>query len=545
MTSTTTNETMPHIPSETAQSAAVLIDDRIAAVEPAHNALTTAHNAAALPSWYPVFRGKPLYHGNPEALAWALDGLGRAIPFIYAGAFFGTAVINLAKEAAGCETEAPPGETLIPECNETIYGIRPSSYLATYTMIVGITSAAVLPLMGAVVDYSNHRLLVGKITTALFLLFTIPQLFVSADNWFVMAVFQVLVSIFGWGQTAITYAYLPELTPDELALNDYTKSYTMISFLGMVLYIAVTIAGISIAGYGDDYVVTARVGAAFALLIAIPLLYVSWWKLFKPRPALHKLRDDQRLWSAGFIQLYHTSRNIAKNYRSLKWFYMAIAMSDAGMQALVTIAITYMTDTLQFNSTENGIAIVCILLGSVPGAMLSNAITRRYNPLNSSMAALVLLMVVTGLFAVFVTGPGEQSNLLVYFFGFGWGIGVGWKWTCDRMVASSIIPAGQDAELMGFFLFSGQVLSWLPPLVFAAINESNVSQQIGVATLDVYFLLSLVCYWIMGSYATARLEVNRETTFATATNTATNTTKKHDEIDTALVVVVGDGDGGN
>jgi MFS-type transporter involved in bile tolerance (Atg22 family) len=380
-------------------------------------------------------------------------------------------------------------------------------------MIIGVTSAALLPLMGAVIDYSPHRLLVGKITTALFLLFTAPQLFLSAKNWFVMAIFQVCVSIFGWAQTAITYAYLPELTPDELALNDYTKSYTMLWFLGMVVYLAVTIAGVSIAGYGDDDLIMARVGAGLALVIATPLLYLAWWKFFQPRQALHKLRDDQRLWSAGFIQLYRTAINIAKNYRSLRWFYMAISLSDAGLQALVTIVITVNTDTLQFTSRENAIAIMCILLGSIPGAVLANCVTRRYNPLNSSMAALVLLMVVTAFFAGFITGPGEQSKLLVYLLGVGWGMGVGWKWTCDRMVASSIIPAGQDAELMGFFLFSGQVFSWVPPLVFTAINESNVSQQIGVATLNAYFSLSFVCYLIMGSYATARQEVNRETTF--------------------------------
>lgn len=516
MTSTiTANEMMPESLPETTLSPAVLIGDTIPAVEPAHNAPVSAHNPAALPSWYPKFRGKPLYHGNQEALAWAFDGLGRAIPLIYGGAFFGTAIINLAKEAAGCETTAPPGETLVPECNETIYGVRPSSYLTLYTVIIGITSATLLPLMGALIDYSPHRLLVGKILTALFLLFTVPQLFISAENWYAMAYFQIFVSIFGWGQTAVTYAYLPELTPDELALNDYTKSYTILWFLGMVLYLAVTIGGVSIAGYGDDDVIMARVGAGLALVIATPLLYLAWWKLFQPRQALHKLRDDQRLWSAGFIQLYHTSINIAKNYRSLKWFYIAQSLSDAGLQALGTIAITVNTDTLQFTSLENGIAIICILLGSVPGAMLANSVTRRYNPLNSSMAALVLLMIVTALFAIFVTGPGEQPKIVVFCFMFGWGIGVGWKWTCDRMVISSIIPAGQDAELMGFFLFSGQVFSWVPPLVFTAINEQNVSHQIGVATLDVYFCMSFACYWTMGSYATARQEVNRETTFAT------------------------------
>jgi hypothetical protein len=41
----------------------------------------------------------------------------------------------------------------IPECNETVYGIKPSSLLTTYTMVVGVISSATLPLIGAIIDH--------------------------------------------------------------------------------------------------------------------------------------------------------------------------------------------------------------------------------------------------------------------------------------------------------------------------------------------------------------------------------------------------------
>jgi MFS-type transporter involved in bile tolerance (Atg22 family) len=190
---------------------------------------TTLDNATSTrqppPWWYPKFRGKPLYNSNPEALAWAMDSIGRAIQFVGAGAFFATALLRIAKEAAGCATEPPPGETLIPECDETIYGIKPSSLLTTYTMIVGVTSATMLPLMGAVIDYTPYRLRVGQVTSFIFCCLIFPQIFLTEDNFFAMAIIQVIVSVVGWAQTAITYAYLPELTDDELLLNDYTKSF--------------------------------------------------------------------------------------------------------------------------------------------------------------------------------------------------------------------------------------------------------------------------------------------------------------------------------
>ena len=457
--------------------------------------------------WYPKYprSQKPFYDGNKEALGWACDGIGRAIQFVGAGAFFGTALLRIATDAACPDLE--PGE----ECDEPVYGIKPSSLLTTYTMIVGISSAAMLPLMGAIIDYTSWRLRVGQITSGLFIILIFPQIFLTEDNFFAMAIIQICISFIGWVQTSITYAYLPELTNDELLLNDYTKSFTISSFTAMVLYLAVVIGGVSIAGYGDDDIMTSKVGMGVAFACGILFLVPSWTKLFGPREAMHTLPTNRKLWSAGFIQLWETGCHIYKTYPSLKWFYISIAFSDAGLQALVTIAITYLTDQLQFTARENGIAIMIMLIGSVPGAILSNWTTKKSDPIRSSMVSLVILIIAIVLFAIFLKGPDQ--HLETYILSFVWGLATGWKWTCDRLVASSIIPDGQDAELMGVFLFSGQCLSWIPPLVFTAMNEAGVSQQIGVATLDVYFLIAMGAYLMMGGYKKARRQVNRTTAY--------------------------------
>ena len=202
--------------------------------------------------------------------------------------------------------------------------------------------------------------------------------------------------------------------------------------------------------------------------------------------------------------------------------------SDGGLQALATVAITYLTDQLQFSARENGIAMLLMLCGSVPGASISNFFSRRLDPIRSSKLGLVLMIVTTALFSILVTGPGQY--LRTYVLSFLWGTGVGWKWTCDKLTASSVIPEGQDTELMGVFLFAGQCLSWLPPLVFTAINEAGVSQRVGIASLDVYLVISLIGYCCMGSYTTAREEVNRETVYL-AREAQDKSVKSKDESD--------------
>lgn len=461
-----------------------------------------------LPRLYPTWRGKPVYGGNKEALAWAIDGVGRAVQFIGAGAFLGTALLRIAKEAAGCLVEPMDGERTVPPCDEKIYGIRPSSLLTTYTMVVGVASACLLPLMGAIVDYTPYRLRLGRITSFVFTVLILPTCFLNEDNFFAIAIIQVVLSFIGWAQTALTYAYLPELSADEGVLAEYTKSFTITSFGSMVLYLASVIGVLLLLGRGDDDLLTNKVAMSVAFVINVFLLPYAWFFLFGPRESMHELPPNQSLMTAGFVQLYDTAKHIVSNYRGLKWFYLSIAFSDAGLQALATIAITYMTDQLQFSAQENGIAIGCMLLGSIPGAVVSNLCTTHFDPIKSSILALILLIVSTALFSVFLEGPEQQ--LETYILAFVWGIGTGWKWTCDRLVASLIIPENQDAELMGFFLFSGQCLSWIPPLVFTTMNEAGVPQRIGVATLDIFFVIAACLYLLMGGYDALRREAGRD-----------------------------------
>lgn len=85
----------------------------------------------------------------------------------------------------------------------------------------------------------------------------------------------------------------------------------------------------------------------------------------------------------------------------------------------------------------------------------------------------------------------------------------------ERYLTCTIIPKGQDAELMGLYLFSGQVLTWLPPLVFAAMNEAGVSIRISMLSLLVFWFIAIVCLQCMGSYDKVIREVNEGTGDAT------------------------------
>jgi MFS family permease len=190
-----------------------------------------------------------------------------------------------------------------------------------------------------------------------------------------------------------------------------------------------------------------------------------------------------------------------RSYRALLWFLVSVALVDAAVQSLITIAITYLTDTLEFDSTENGIAVLAMLLGSVPGGFVGGRTIRWINPIRSGILATLVLAINTIVAAVVLTGPGQQA--VTYGLALVWGLGTGWKWTADKSLVSSTVPDGQDAELMGLYLFSGQVLTWVPPLVYTALNEAGVSPRVGIGTLSVYFAAGILALVSRGSYRDA------------------------------------------
>lgn len=448
--------------------------------------------------WYPSWRGKPAYGGNDEALAWALDSMGRAVTFIGSAAFLGTALLRLAKEAAGCETEADDVTGKVPECYERIYGIRPSSLLTTYTIVVGIVSATLMPVIGAIIDTTDKRLTVGRRSTVVFCALLVPQIAISEKTWFPVAMLQLVIAIIGWAQTLVTYAYLPELTNDDKILNQFSQSFTMVTFSTMVVYLGFVVGVSSVMGWGD--IATARFGQSVAVVVASVFLYVSWYILFQPRPAARP-RPVIPYWKDGFQQVGRTAKHIYTHWKSVKWFYISIAFIDAGVNSLATVAITYTADVLAFSATENGIAILAMLLGSIPGGITAGIVTAKFDPLRSGLAATLVMLANTIVFGVVLNGPGQQ--LETYLLAAGWGWGTGWKWTADRLVASTIIPLGQDAELMGTYLFHGQVLTWLPPLLFTVLNEAGVDSQIAVCSLGIWFLFGIAAIFAAGDYRVA------------------------------------------
>jgi len=439
---------------------------------------------------------------------------------------------------AGCEVVPPEGETEIPECHGTVYGIKPSSLVTTLVSFLSIAVAFLTPAMGAVIDYTHHRQRIGRTLAAIYCCLLFPLIFLSEATWFPFLVLLVLTACNAVGLTLAMHAYLPEvriskgeesihqkvrscsmdsslqspsvcfetqLTDSEDELNDFTRTFTAGTGALVILFV-VTVMAVALAlGVSGDEVATARIAAFLGFLVLGLTFGVAWGLLFEKRPAMNTLPEGHSLLTEGFKQIGRTSKGLYRNNRALLWFFYSVAFGD--VKPLTSIGLTFISNQQQFTSMDVGIAAMALLFSTIPGAILSSYVSRKLNPIRGSVIALLGLTAVTYAGSIFLTGPNQKPQTFVIIAL--WGVTGGMKVVSTNMLVASILPEGHDAELMGFYLFADISLSWLPPIIFTAINEAGLSERLGLSSTTIFYLLALIGYWKMGTYEDCLKAANR------------------------------------
>ena len=147
-------------------------------------------------------------------------------------------------------------------------------------------------------------------------------------------------------------------------------------------------------------------------------------------------------------------------------------LSEAASAALSTISTTYMTHVLEMNAAEIGKVFLPVFVAGIPGtpSKLGGLVgVLVLNPLRPVLLCLIIFVINTNLTALTLTGP--ESKNAMYGFAAVWGVCLSWLHPTHASLYRTIIPRGQESELMGIYTFSGSVMARLPPFVFSFLNE--------------------------------------------------------------------------
>lgn len=427
-----------------------------------------------------------------EATGLAVDIFARAT-IIMSSLFLGSALLELA--SADCD----PGDA---ECR--VYGFRPSSLLTNIAVISGVLVSLFLPLFGAIVDHTNYRRQVGAYTAVGLVVVKAIETCVGPRTWFFVACLQVVSSILYNPHITATYAYTSELSSDAMEQARYNTQLIVVMYIS-TLFFLIEVLGVARLFHTDD-VGTARISQINTSVTCAVLFAFAWTHLFRDRPALSKVPAGRSVVGSGIRKVKDTAVQIATHYRGLRWFMLSLIFADSALGALVVVSTTFLKQVLQMQATEIGSVFLVVILCGIPGSKFGGwlAVWLR-DPIASAKLADVYLILVTAAASQVLTGP-DRKNLALVFGGL-WGIGLGWLPPMHTTGFIALIPKNQEAELMGMFLLCNQVLAWLPPLLFTVLNEAGYDMAYGLASLDIFFLMGLICRVCVGDYQRAVDEV--------------------------------------
>jgi MFS-type transporter involved in bile tolerance (Atg22 family) len=101
----------------------------------------------------------------------------------------------------------------------------------------------------------------------------------------------------------------------------------------------------------------------------------------------------------------------------------------------------------------------------------------------------LLSVIVITLCGTFLMKPCDLT--LACGFGALWGISLAYCWTSGNLLRATLIPGGKEGQFAGLLVSTGNLLSWLPLLIFSIANEVWTIEG-AMVTLTGFFLLGII-----------------------------------------------------
>lgn len=255
--------------------------------------------------------------------------VGRGI-IISTNLFMSTSLLYLASESVGCLDE----EGNANDCDQKVHGFRPSSLLTNIAVIVGLIAAFTNPIVGTIVDFTDHRRALGAAVCVAITLIQAIQIYTVSSTWFAMAILQALAGFLFEMFLVTSYAYLPEIAFEvgEEKMKQFTPKFVMCNFSIQTMHLVVVLA-ISVA-LGTTTVQTAQISQGIATISLSVTLGLGWLKYLPKVEAKRPLPEGKSFSSAGFSQLWRTIKLINSKYKnSLRLFLLAVLFAESGYTA--------------------------------------------------------------------------------------------------------------------------------------------------------------------------------------------------------------------
>jgi len=429
------------------------------------------------------------FNNNYNATGWALDGSARGF-LVNSNLYLGFAIVKFATYAADPSGDTDPGDL-------KIYGFKPSSILSNMTFSVALISAILMPLVGSIVDHTPLRWKIGVVTAAILVLINGFQIAVMPSLWQALLVMQGAQFLVYTVHNVMQFAYLPELTNNVQIMTKYNAAFNSIQFgsifanvlflFGVVMIYTPTVPQLAMI---SQTVVTVYISFAFGY---------AWKYCFNQKAPFSSVPKGSNILTVGFKSIYNTARRIAAHEKSLMWLMISIILSEAVLNSFPVIFVTVMSSWIGLNAKEMVTSNLILLACAMPGSAFSVALAKRFNPKVAQQIALSLWVISIVLGSLVIYEP-KTPTPYVYVTSLLWGTSYGVIYPCQRTLWTMIVPPGKATEFMGYYVFCGRILEWLPTLTFSIMNELEIPMNYSLMSLSVFFAAAIISISFMGDF---------------------------------------------
>jgi UMF1 family MFS transporter len=364
--------------------------------------------------------------------------------------------------------------------------VRADAFFPYMVSLSVLLQVLVLPLMGAIVDYTHLKKQLMGVFAYTGAFATMGLYFLQGDNYLLGGLLFLIANV-SFGASIVCYnAFLPEIaTPNE---RDKVSSVGWaMGYLGGGLLLLFNLIFFSMSDrVGIDGGVAVRISLASAGM---------WWAIFTLLPLMRlqnrrpqrALPEGERYLTVGFKQLGRTLRGLPR-FRHTMLFLIAYLLYNDGIQTIIALSAQFGSEELGMTSSELPALFLMVQFVAFFGALFFGYLARWTG---AKRAILLSLLIWTGV-TIFAFSPLLQTGSQFFLLGAVIALVLGGSQALSRSLFSQMIPKGQEAEYFSLYEVSERGTSWLGPLFFGLAIQFTDSYRIAVLVIGIFFIAGLI-----------------------------------------------------
>jgi MFS transporter, UMF1 family len=427
---------------------------------------------------------EPLWRSKEQKAWYWYDWANSAFYTTILSVLFAPFMITVAGRAAGCGSSAD--ET----CSRTVsvLGLHVAAGSLPFYLIsfATISSAFVLPVVGALVDRSGHkrRHMAAFAWSGSF--FAALLFFMRGDQW-QLGTFAIVASSILAGCSLVSYyAILVDISTESERDRVSSRGWAW-GYLGGGLLLALNLVVVLLH---DTFGLDKELAVRLSLLSA-----AVWWAGFtlipflglRDRPPRGVVPESGGLVHRSFGQLFTTLREM-RGFPMTLTFLLAFLFYNDGIQTVINAASTYGSKQLGFGTDVLIATILMIQFVAFGGALLFGRLAASYGAYRCLLWGTYAWMAIVVL-AMFLPRKNVVTFLLI---GVAIGLVLGGTQALSRSFFSLLIPGGREGEYFALYNACERGTSWFGTFLFGVVFQVTGSYRPAIVALIVFFVLGAV-----------------------------------------------------